>query len=333
MDRAGICCVRIMGKEKVILITTKEQLRKELEQFHKYYENDLEILGIACDEKCDEIPGYNIQFTCCYEEVTDRIRTEWIDAVLISGCTGHKLPADVIRTCSTMGITVYCSMEKLTVVSGIRIVSQRQRVVKRMMDICGGLVGVALTLILTVFLAPAIWLSSPGPVFFSQIRIGQNGKRFRMYKFRSMHLDAEEKKSELMGSNEMQGLMFKLKEDPRIIGSGPDGKRKGLGWLIRSTSIDEFPQFFNVLKGDMSLVGTRPPTEDEWVRYSPAQRARLAVKPGLTGIWQVSGRSTVTDFDEVVRMDMEYVRHWNTGLDLRILCKTVPAVMSGTGAR
>ena len=195
--------------------------------------------------------------------------------------------------------------------SGIRIIPRRQKIIKRVLDICGGTVGLILTGIITLFLAPAIWLSSPGPVFFSQTRIGQNGRRFKIYKFRSMYMDAEKRKVELMESNEMNGLMFKMEDDPRIIGSGPDGKRHGLGWFIRRTSLDEFPQFLNVLKGDMSLVGTRPPTEDEWMEYTPRQRARLSVKPGLTGIWQVSGRSSITDFDEVVRLDMEYVRNWD----------------------
>lgn len=116
-------------------------------------------------------------------------------------------------------------------------------------------------------------------------------------------MDAEERKKELMKQNEMKGLMFKMENDPRIIGSGADGSKHGLGWFIRKTSLDEFPQFWNVLKGDMSLVGTRPPTVDEWKQYEPYHRGRLAVKPGLTGMWQVSGRSDITDFEEVVKLD------------------------------
>ena len=189
-----------------------------------------------------------------------------------------------------------------------------------------------LTAVLTVFLAPAIFISSPGPIFFSQTRVGKNGKRFKIYKFRSMYRDAEKRKKELMAKNEMNGLMFKIEADPRIIGSGPDGTRHGLGWFIRKTSLDEFPQFWNVLKGDMSLVGTRPPTEDEWKQYKPYHRARLAVKPGLTGMWQVSGRSDITDFEEIVKLDMEYIKNWNIGLDLRIIWKTLGVVMKGKGS-
>lgn len=148
-----------------------------------------------------------------------------------------------------------------------------------------------------------------------------------------MYMDAEERKKELMSRNEMQGLMFKMEADPRIIGSGPDGTKKGLGWFIRKTSLDEFPQFWNVLKGDMSLVGTRPPTVDEWNQYDYHHRARMAIKPGITGMWQVSGRSDITDFEEVVRLDKEYIENWSIGLDIKILLKTVLVVFKGSGSK
>lgn len=163
-----------------------------------------------------------------------------------------------------------------------------------------------------------------------------NGKRFRIYKFRSMYMDAEERKKELMEKNQVSdGMMFKMEADPRIIGCKvlPDGTvKKGLGNFIRDWSIDEFPQFFNVLKGDMSLVGTRPPTLDEWERYEPHHRARLAVRPGITGLWQVSGRSKITDFEEVVKLDTKYITEWSMGLDLRILLRTVKVVFRRDGA-
>lgn len=157
-----------------------------------------------------------------------------------------------------------------------------------------------------------------------------------MYKFRSMYLDAEERKKELMKENRVKdGMMFKLDFDTRVIGNKilPDGRKKtGIGHLIRVTSIDEFPQFFNVLKGDMSLVGTRPPTLDEWEKYELHHRARLAIKPGITGMWQVSGRSEITDFEEVVRLDTEYITDWSVGMDFRILFKTVLAVVKKEGS-
>ena len=147
-----------------------------------------------------------------------------------------------------------------------------------------------------------------------------------------MYMDAEERKKELMSQNKIKdGLMFKMDFDPRIIGS-EKGPGKGIGNFIRKYSIDEFPQFINVLKGDMSLVGTRPPTVDEWEKYELHHRARLAVKPGITGMWQVSGRSSITDFEEVVKLDTKYIINWSFALDLKILFKTVGSVIKKDGA-
>lgn len=139
-----------------------------------------------------------------------------------------------------------------------------------------------------------------------------------------MYADAEERKEELMKLNEMSGLMFKMENDPRIT---------KIGRFMRKTSLDEFPQFINILKGDMSLVGTRPPTLDEFAQYSPYHKKRLSFRPGLTGMWQVSGRSDVTDFEEIVRMDVEYIDNWSFMLDVKILLKTVLAVFKGSGAK
>lgn len=205
-----------------------------------------------------------------------------------------------------------------------------------MMDIAGGLVGCLITLLIMITVGPVIYINSPGPIFFSQKRIGRNGRKFKMYKFRSMYMDAEARKKELMSQNKISdGMMFKLDFDPRIIGNKvlPDGRKKtGIGQFIRKTSLDEFPQFFNVLMGDMSLVGTRPPTLDEWEQYKPHHRARMAFRPGLTGMWQVSGRSNITDFEEVVKLDTEYINEWSLRLDLKILWKTVVGVFRNDGA-
>ena len=216
--------------------------------------------------------------------------------------------------------------------SNIRIAAPRQLFMKRLIDIIGAVAGLAVTVVLTVIIAPIIYMNSPGPIFFSQTRVGRNGRKFKIYKFRSMYPDAEQRKKDLMKDNQMNGYMFKMDADPRVIGSGPDGTRHGIGWFIRKTSIDEFPQFWNVLKGEMSLVGTRPPTVDEWEKYQYHHRGRLAVKPGLTGLWQVSGRSSITDFEEVVRLDVEYIQKWDMGLDIKILLRTIWVVLSGRGA-
>ena len=172
-----------------------------------------------------------------------------------------------------------------------------------------------------IFVGPAIMIESPGPIFFKQKRVGKNGRYFEIYKFRSMYMDAEERKKDLMAQNEMSGLMFKMKDDPRIT---------KVGKFIRKTSIDELPQFINVLKGDMSLVGTRPPTVAEFKQYQ-GHRARLATKPGITGMWQAYGRKTVSDFEEIVKMDLNYIDNWSIMLDIKILFKTVQSVLTTGG--
>lgn len=173
-----------------------------------------------------------------------------------------------------------------------------------------------------MFVAPIIYISSPGPIFFSQERVGQNGKIFKMYKFRSMVYGRGRPKAELMKENKMSSnLMFKLDFDPRIIGNKvlPDGTKKtGIGQSSDPRHWMSFRQFLNVLLGQMSLVGFRPALKSEYEEYEYHHRARIAMKPGITGMWQVSGRSDITDFEEVVKLDTEYIRNWSMGLDFRI---------------
>ncbi len=202
-------------------------------------------------------------------------------------------------------------------------IDYRRGLIKRFIDILGGIVGLFMTGLLYPFVAIAIKMTSRGPVLFSQVRVGKNGRRFKIYKFRSMYVDAEEQKETLKEQNEMSGFMFKIKDDPRIT---------PVGRFLRKTSIDEFPQFYNVLKGDMSLIGTRPPTEDEFEKYSPYYRRRLCMTPGLTGMWQVSGRSEIKDFDEVVKLDLKYIDNWSLTLDFKILLKTIWVVITGRGS-
>ena len=193
-----------------------------------------------------------------------------------------------------------------------------------------------MALLIMAIVGPIIKKQSPGPILFAQERVGQNGKHFKMYKIRSMRLDAEEHKKELMEQNRVKdGMMFKLDFDPRIIGNEilPDGTKKtGIGEFIRKTSLDEFPQFFCVLTGVMSTVGTRPPTLDEYKKYKYHHRARMSVKPGVTGMWQASGRSEITDFEEVVRLDTEYISNWSLSLDLKLILKTIWVVLRHKGA-
>ena len=274
---------------------------------------------------------------------------EWFDEVLIVLPEGREIPQKVFDAFAEMGITIHVKIADVNEMQGknqtvermgnytvvttcINMASAGQLVLKRIMDICGGLAGCILTGIIFLFVAPAIYIKSPGPIFFSQYRVGKNGRKFKIYKFRSMYMDAEERKKELMKQNRVSdGLMFKMENDPRVIGS-EKGPGKGIGNFIRKTSLDEFPQFFNVLKGDMSLVGTRPPTVDEWEKYELHHRARLAIKPGLTGMWQVSGRSEITDFEEVVKLDTKYISEWSFMLDIKILFKTVLIVLGQKGS-
>lgn len=196
--------------------------------------------------------------------------------------------------------------------------------VKRMMDILGSLIGILFTITVTPLIALAIKTDSPGPVFYKQKRIGLNGREFTIYKFRSMYHDADEKKIDLLNENEMKGPMFKITNDPRIT---------RVGRFLRQTSLDELPQFYNILIGQMSLIGTRPPTPDEYIQYKLQYRRRLSIKPGLTGLWQVSGRSDITDFEDVLRLDLHYIDHWSLGLDIKILLKTFGVVLCKRGAK
>ncbi len=260
---------------------------------------------------------------------------EKLQHIAISGVAVHNAICIPVACSETQQI-----VEKVagyTVLTNVvKSVTSRQAFLKRALDIVGGLVGCVLAGVALLIVGPIIYIQSPGPIVFRQKRVGRNGKIFTMYKIRSMVMDADAKKAELMKENRVSGgMMFKLDFDPRIIGARklPNGTvKKGIGNYIRDWSIDELPQFWNVVKGDMSLVGTRPPTLDEWQKYELYHRARMAFRPGITGMWQVSGRSEITDFDEVVKLDMKYINEWSLGLDFRILLQTVLAVVKKEGA-
>lgn len=192
---------------------------------------------------------------------------------------------------------------------------------KRGLDVVGGLVGVGITLVLLVPIAMAIQLDNPGPVFFSQLRCGYQGRLFRIWKFRSMVANADDLQH--LVENQAQGLIFKNEHDPRVT---------RIGRFLRRTSLDEFPQFWNVLRGDMSLVGTRPPTVAEVNQYKPHHWRRLNVKPGLTGKWQAQGRSTIKDFEAIVKMDIDYQVQWSLGHDVMLIWETIGAVVLSRGA-
>ena len=196
-------------------------------------------------------------------------------------------------------------------------------VVKRVVDIIVQLIGIIISLPVMLTLIIPLKLESFGPFIFKQQRVGRNGRTFYIHKIRSMCIDAEKQKQELISQNEMNGHMFKIEKDPRIT---------KIGRLIRKTSIDELPQFFDVLAGNMSLVGTRPPTIDEFEQYENHHKRRLSMKPGITGLWQISGRSKIQDFEEIVQLDTRYIDNWSIWEDIKILFKTVYIVFKGHGA-
>ena len=302
----------------------------------------------------DEYPEVEtIPIVATTDTLEQYLTNNWVDEVYLDVSPKANLPVDLINSLMRMGITIHTALTNLddiesrhknvewicghlTITTSLGYITGRDVFLKRIMDIVGGLIGSLITVILTPFVGLAIWLSDPGPVFFSQTRIGENGKKFQIYKFRSMYMDAEARKLQLaQKTGQEDQLMFKMEHDPRIIGQRqlPNGRwRKGVGGWIRDLSLDEFPQFFNVLKGDMSLVGTRPPTVDEWQRYEPFHRSRMSTRPGITGLWQVSGRSKIRDFDTVVRLDREYIENWSLKQDIHILFKTVWVVFARKGA-
>ncbi|HHC8461684.1 TPA: sugar transferase [Enterococcus faecium] len=287
------------------------------------------------------------------DNAAEYLLQNWVDEVFINVDESVPYPKELIARCSEMGLAVHMNLTKVSdstrgkqfigrvgdytvITSSINVMTMRQAFIKRTIDILAGIIGCIATGVIFIFVAPVIYIKSPGPIFFAQERIGQNGKTFKMYKFRSMYMDAEERKAELMKENKMSNnLMFKMDFDPRIIGNKilPDGTKKtGIGQFIRSTSLDEFPQFYNVLMGKMSLVGFRPCLKSEYEKYDFHHRARIAMKPGITGMWQVSGRSDITDFEEVVKLDAEYIRNWSMGLDFRFLFRTVKTVLHRNGS-
>lgn len=327
------------NQTNMLLITTEDrivELNKSLKQ--KVYRG-FKISGIALlHEGLDEVLQANIPILYGKEKLLDHVRQEVVDEVLIDYYENPDEISDLTDVFLSMGITVHIGtgflpdnlpnriVEEIggetVFTTSLNMAREWELLVKRLMDIVGSLVGIIFTGLIALFVAPAIKIADPGPILFKQQRVGKNGRTFNLYKFRTMVVNAEELKEELQDQNEMDGHMFKMEHDPRIIGANKKNG-KGLGHFLRSTSLDEFPQFFNVLKGDMSLVGTRPPTVNEFEQYDLHHKIRLSMKPGITGVWQVSGRNAVSDFEKVVEMDAYYIENWNLGLDIKILFKTV----------
>lgn len=330
----------------LFIVTSSSLLDEILENIRNEKYRGYLVSGIVLIDKfMGEEEIENIPIFLETDNLAQCVSKDWVDEVLINIPREFSIPDNIIEDFTAMGVAVHVKLTKIINYEGckqyiekiggdtvlttcLNIVPAKQLFYKRILDMTGGIVGCILTGIIFLFVAPVIYIKSPGPIFFTQVRVGKNGRKFKMIKFRSMYMDAEKRKLELMKENRVKdGMMFKLDDDPRVIG----GKR-GIGGIIRRFSIDEFPQFFNVLVGDMSLVGTRPPTVDEWEKYELHHRARMAIKPGITGKWQVSGRSGITDFEEVVNLDTQYIENWSMGLDIKILFMTVRAVFRKEGA-
>ncbi len=342
------------NRRSLFVVTSSDKAEEVIKGIQKDISETILISGIAIidrDMVGKKISGITV--VANKDTVIDYVCRKWVDEIYIHADRTLDITNELYSAFMEMGLTVHMEIGKLSLykdqsrqvekigdalvmTSSINMISGGKLFLKRLLDVVGGIVGSMFALLIMAVVAIPIKRQSPGPLLYTSERIGQNGKRFKMYKIRSMYLDADKRKEELMTQNRVKdGMMFKLDWDPRIIGNRtlPDGSHKtGIGEFIRKTSLDEFPQFFNVLKGDMSLVGTRPPTPDEWEKYEAHHRARMSTKPGITGMWQVSGRSEITDFEEVVRLDTEYISNWSIGLDVKILLQTVAVVVAGKGA-
>jgi len=338
---------------RVAVMTTSDRAEELVRDLKKDWSKM--VRGIAVLDESADIVGTKIQGVAVradFEGVMDWIRQDAIDEVYISVPydTGDSL-LPYLKELAHMGVSIQfnlpilekiyagdeidawmpntaCSIEGKGRRSMLSITAtprrMRDMVIKRLMDIVGSLVGLVISVPIIAVVAIPLKLESPGPIFFKQMRVGLNGRYFYIYKLRSMYMDAEARKKELMAKNEMHGLMFKMADDPRIT---------RVGKFIRKTSIDELPQFWNVLRGEMSLVGTRPPTVDEYKQYESHHKRRLSMKPGITGLWQVSGRSDIENFEDVVRLDVEYIDNWSIARDIKLLFKTVWVVLAGRGAK
>lgn len=310
------------------------------------------IVGVVLLETTNHKSVHGIPVVAEMRNAAKYIAEEWIDSVYIDAPINDKKVVKLMDACAVMAVPTHYHVPYMTR-SGVKRFSEKiggttvlttainyatpvQTLIKRIFDIFAGIIGSIAALLIMAIVGPIIKKQSPGPILFKQERIGKNGRHIKIYKIRSMRMDAEDMKKELMEENRVKdGMMFKMDFDPRIIGNKilPDGTKKtGIGEFIRKTSLDEFPQFFNVLMGTMSTVGTRPPTLDEYEKYHFHHRARMAVKPGITGMWQVSGRSEITDFEEVVKLDTEYIANWSLTLDLKIIFKTIGVLFTHKGA-
>lgn len=339
-------------RNNMLVVVTKASAEDILTRLLSDNQAGYSIVGVVLLETTNLKSIKGIPLVADIGNAAQYIAKEWVDSVYIDAPINDKKIVKLMDACAVMAVPTHYHVPYMSR-SGVKRFSEKiggttvlttainyatpvQTLIKRLFDIFAGIIGSIFALLIMAVVGPIIKIQSPGPILFKQERIGKNGKHIKIYKIRSMRMDAEQLKKDLEKENRVKdGMMFKMDFDPRIIGNKilPDGTKKtGIGEFIRKTSLDEFPQFFNVLGGSMSTVGTRPPTIDEFEKYHFHHRARMAVKPGITGMWQVSGRSEITDFEEVVKLDTEYVANWSLGMDLKILFKTIGVIFTGKGA-
>ncbi|MEM7166219.1 MAG: sugar transferase [Planctomycetota bacterium] len=333
----------------IVMVGRNARTRRHIELLARDDSGPVSVIGVldsaqvgTPDDDCrDLLTHYHVPDLGGLENLSDVLRGSAVDEVLVTlpikSCYDDIQSA--VRTCEEAGVDVSLCADlfnsslarpgqRLATPAAPRITytsvpyPRWKLAIKRTVDIVGALVGLTLFLLPMLVIALGTKLTSRGPVFFSQTRAGLKNRPFPIFKFRTMIVNAEELKKEIEALNEVDGPVFKIRRDPRVT---------RFGSFLRKTSLDELPQLFNVLRGDMSLVGPRPPLLAEVEQYEWWQRRRLAMKPGLTCIWQVSGRSTVT-FREWMRMDLRYIDNWSLWLDVKLILQTIPAVLVGKGA-
>jgi len=325
------------ASHNILVVGDADRVRNVTEVIEKHSDLGVKVLGYL---KSSPENGAGTPILGNIEELPEILKRETVDEVVFAtrGDRSIDLPK-YLEVCKKMGVpcrvlpamwkpgTASLRAENIEEVPFLVIrfgsIDPVGMFYKRVLDIVVGTAGFLVFLAMYPFVAIAIKLDSPGPVLFKQKRVGKRGRIFTLYKFRTMYVDAEERKKELMEKNIMKGPIFKVKDDPRVT---------RVGRFLRRNSLDEFPQFINVLKGDMSVVGPRPPTPDEVEKYELWHYKRLSIKPGITGLWQVSGRNEISDFSEIVELDCKYLENWSIWLDIKIILKTILVVLQRRGA-
>ncbi len=329
---------RPLGKRQALIIGTGPQAMKVADAFLSSTAPDTNLMGFVDGYRTGLWRYRDIPLIGSYSDIEKIISLNQVDFIAVAVEPKELFETiPLFETAEKMGVTVYLTMQfyqpKIAKPSPINIagipaveyatapVKNISMHLKTLTDKLGALIGIIITAPILILTAITIKLNSPGPILFKQTRTGINGRPFHLLKFRTMVIDAEEKKRELKELNEMSGPVFKIAKDPRIT---------KIGRFLRKYSIDELPQLFNVLRGEMSLVGPRPPLPSEVAKFEPWQHRKLSVKPGLTCLWQTNGRNNI-GFEEWMKLDLQYIDNWSLWEDAKIIVRTIPAVLKGTG--